>query len=166
LKIGDPSLEETDISSMIHPRETERIMDWVEKAVQSGAKIGCGGKIEGRVLQPTVLLDVDQKMEVVCKEAFAPIVSIVPYQSLDEAIAYVNDSNYGLNAAIFTRDINQAFYAAKQLEAGGIIINDIPTFRVDHMPYGGIKESGYGREGIKYAVQEMTELKFVTIKTI
>lgn len=164
LKIGDPSLEETDISSMIHPRETERIMDWVEKAVQSGAKIGCGGKIEGRVLQPTVLLDVDQKMEVVCKEAFAPIVSIVPYQSLDEAIAYVNDSNYGLNAAIFTRDINQAFYAAKQLEAGGIIINDIPTFRVDHMPYGGIKESGYGREGVKYAVQEMTELKFMTVQ--
>ena len=164
LKVGDPSLEETDISSMIHPRETERIMDWIKKAVQSGAKIGWGGKLEGRVLLPTVLLDVDQKMDVVCKEAFAPIVTIVPYQDLDEAIKYVNDSNYGLNAAIYTMDINKAFYAAKRLEAGGIIINDIPTFRVDHMPYGGVKESGYGREGVKYAVHDMTELKFVTIK--
>lgn len=166
LKVGDPFLEETDISSMIHPKEMERIDKWIHQAVQSGAKIGCGGKSEGNVFLPTVLLDVDRTMDVVCKEAFAPIVSIVPYQDLDEAIEHVNDSIYGLNAAIYTSDLNKAMYAAKRLEAGGVVVNDIPTFRVDHMPYGGVKESGYGREGIKYAIQEMTELKFVTIKTI
>lgn len=166
LKVGDPFLEETDISSMIHPKEMERIDKWIHQAVQSGAKIGCGGKSEGNVFLPTVLLDVDRTMDVVCKEAFAPIVSIVPYQDLDEAIEHVNDSIYGLNAAIYTSDLNKAIYAAKRLEAGGVVVNDIPTFRVDHMPYGGVKESGYGREGIKYAIQEMTELKFVTIKTI
>lgn len=166
LKVGNPFLEETDISSMIHPKEMERIDKWIRQAVQSGARIGWGGKSEGNVFLPTVLLDVDRTMDVVCKEAFAPIVSIVPYQDLDEAIEHVNDSIYGLNAAIYTSDLNKAIYAAKRLEAGGVVVNDIPTFRVDHMPYGGVKESGYGREGIKYAIQEMTELKFVTIKTI
>lgn len=166
LRIGDPFREETDISSMIHPRETERALKWVNNAVQAGAKVGCGGKVEKGIFLPTVLLGGDQRLEVVCKEVFAPIVTIIPYQTLDEAIAYVNDSNYGLNAAIYTMDINKAFYAAKRLEAGGVIINDIPTFRVDHMPYGGVKESGYGREGVKYAIRDMTELKLVTIKRL
>lgn len=166
LQVGDPFREETDLSSMIHPRESDRITEWVNNAVQSGARVGCGGKREGSVFLPTVLLDVDRNMDVVCQEAFAPIVTIVPYQDLDEAIENVNDSTYGLNAAIYTSDIHKAFDAAKRLEAGGIIVNDVPTFRVDHMPYGGVKESGYGREGIKYAVQEMTELKFVTVKLI
>ncbi|MGZ9585599.1 aldehyde dehydrogenase family protein [Paenibacillus marinisediminis] len=166
LKVGNPFDEETDVSAMIHPRETERIEAWVEEAVAAGARVGCGGKREGAVFMPTVLLDVRSDMSVSCKETFAPVVSIVPYTELDEAIELTNRSDYGLNMGIFVRDIEKAFYAAKRIQAGAVVVNDIPTFRVDHMPYGGVKDSGYGREGIKYAVQEMTELKFVTIKTM
>jgi acyl-CoA reductase-like NAD-dependent aldehyde dehydrogenase len=165
LKVGDPLKETTDISAMINSRELERIESWVAEAVQQGAEVGLGGTREGSVFLPTVLLNVTNDMAVSCQETFAPVVSIVPYKELDEAIDMVNDSVYGLNVAIYTQNINNAFKAARKLESGGVIINDIPTFRLDHMPYGGVKESGYGREGIKYAVEEMTELKFVTIKT-
>ncbi|UFJ40997.1 aldehyde dehydrogenase family protein [Brevibacillus humidisoli] len=165
LQVGDPLLETTDISAVIHEREAERIQSWIDQAVQAGASLGCGGTSEGSRVTPTVLLDVTPDMAVSCEEAFAPIVSIVPYKDLPEAINLVNDSVYGLNVGIYSRDIDRALYAARQLEAGGVIVNDIPTFRVDHMPYGGVKESGYGREGVKYAMQEMTEVKFVSIKT-
>lgn len=157
--------EATDISAMISSREVERIESWVNEAVQQGAKVGLGGTREGSIFSPTVLLNVTNDMTVSCQETFAPVVSIVPYPNLDEAIHMVNDSVYGLNVGIYTQNINHAFYASRKLESGGVIVNDIPTFRLDHMPYGGVKESGYGREGIKYAVQEMTELKFITIKT-
>jgi acyl-CoA reductase-like NAD-dependent aldehyde dehydrogenase len=165
LKVGDPMEEATDISAMISSREVERIESWVNEAVQQGAKVGLGGNREGSIFPPTVLLNVTNEMTVSCQETFAPVVSIVPYQNLDEAIHRVNDSVYGLNVGIYTQNINNAFYASRKLESGGVVVNDIPTFRLDHMPYGGVKESGYGREGIKYAVQEMTELKFITIKT-
>ncbi|XJZ27060.1 aldehyde dehydrogenase family protein [Bacillota bacterium Lsc_1132] len=165
LKVGDPLDETTDVSAMISSGEAQRIQSWVDEAVQQGAKVGLGGTLEGSVFSPTVLLDVTNDMVVSCQETFAPVVSIVPYKELDEAIEMVNDSVYGLNVAIYTQNIMNALNASKKLESGGVIINDIPTFRLDHMPYGGVKESGYGREGIKYAVQEMTELKFVTIKT-
>ncbi|KYD28875.1 aldehyde dehydrogenase family protein [Parageobacillus toebii] len=165
LKVGDPLDEDTDISAMIHQREAERIESWVEEAVQSGARIGLGGVRNGSVYSPTVLLDVKRDMAVSCQEVFASVVSIVPYRELQEAIEMVNDSVYGLNIGIYTTNIQRALYAARQIESGAVIINDIPTFRVDHMPYGGVKESSYGREGVKYAVQEMTELKFVSIKT-
>lgn len=165
LKVGDPLDEDTDISAMIRQREAERIESWVEEAVQSGARIGLGGIRNGSVYSPTVLLDVKQDMAVSCREVFAPVVSIVPYRELQEAIEMVNDSVYGLNIGIYTTNIQRALYAARHIESGAVIVNDIPTFRVDHMPYGGVKESGYGREGIKYAVEEMTELKFVSIKT-
>lgn len=163
--VGDPLDETTMVSAMIHAKEAERIHSWVEEAINEGARIGSGGKRIGASYTPTTLLDVSQDMKVCCQEVFAPVVTLIPYQSLDQAIDLVNNSHYGLNIGIFTTDINKAFYAAKKLETGGVIINDIPTFRVDHMPYGGVKESGYGREGIKYAIEEMTELKFVTIKT-
>lgn len=166
LKLGDPLEETTDISAMINAREAERIESWVEEAVRQGAVVGLGGTREGSVFAPTVLLNVTNDMAVSCQETFAPVVSIVPYRDLNEAIDMVNDSVYGLNVAIYTQNITNAFHAARRLESGGVIINDIPTFRVDHMPYGGVKDSGYGREGIKYAVQEMTELKFVTVKTV
>lgn len=165
LKLGDPMNEETDVSAMIHERETERIDRWVQEAIAAGAILGCGGERQGLIYKPTVLLNVKPDMAVSCMETFAPIVSIVPYNDLDEAIAYTNDSPYGLNIGIYTLHIQKAFLAAKLIQAGGVVINDIPTFRVDHMPYGGVKDSGYGREGMKYAVQEMTELKFVTLKT-
>ncbi|MCP8969860.1 aldehyde dehydrogenase family protein [Ectobacillus ponti] len=165
LKVGDPLEEATDISAMISQGEAERIEAWVEEAISQGARVGLGGKREGSVFMPTVLLDVTGEMAVSCQETFAPVVSIVAYKELDEAIAKVNDSVYGLNVGIYTQNIMNALNAARKLESGGVIINDIPTFRLDHMPYGGVKDSGYGREGVKYAVQEMTELKFVTIKT-
>lgn len=165
VKVGDPLDETTVVSAMIHTKEAERIESWVAEAVEEGAKIGSGGKRNGASFTPTALLDVSKTMKVCCQEVFAPVVTLIPYEDLEQAISMVNDSNYGLNVGIFTENINKAFYAAKKIESGGVIINDIPTFRVDHMPYGGVKESGYGREGIKYAVEEMTELKFVTIKT-
>ncbi|MCQ6265033.1 aldehyde dehydrogenase family protein [Fictibacillus sp. WQ 8-8] len=165
LTAGDPLDEKTDISAMINLKETERIESWVQEANEQGADIALGGKRDGTVFPPTVLLNVKKDMAVSCQETFAPVVSIVPYHELDEAIHMVNDSSYGLNVAIYTQNILHAIHAAKKLESGGVIINDIPTFRLDHMPYGGVKDSGYGREGIKYAVEEMTELKFVTIKT-
>lgn len=166
LHIGDPLEESTDISAMIHRNETNRIEAWVSEAVSQGARVAIGHIRDGSIYSPTVLLDVTSDMTISCEETFAPIVSIVKYNELSEAINLVNNSKYGLNVALYTMNITNALEAAKKLEAGGVIINDIPTFRLDHMPYGGVKESGYGREGIKYAVEEMTELKFVTIKTI
>lgn len=165
LKLGDPLDPATDLSAMIHPKEVERIKAWIEEAKSQGAEVATGAEFTERTMTPTVMVNVTPDMKIMCLETFAPIVSIVPYKSLDEAIGYVNESDLGLNAGIYTNVIADAMYAANELEAGAIVINDIPTFRVDHMPYGGIKNSGYGREGIKYAIEEMTELKFITIKT-
>lgn len=165
LKIGDPADESTDIGSMIHPGEADRAMEWIEDAKNQGATVRTGGERIQNGIAPTVMTDVEPGMSVVCKEVFAPIVTIMKYSDLDEAISLVNDSDYGLNAGIYTRGIESAMRAADEIEAGAVIINDIPTFRVDNMPYGGVKMSGYGREGVKYAVEGMTELKFITMKT-
>jgi len=166
LKVGDPLKEETDVSSMIHPDEVDRIVKWIEEAKSQGAEVATGGDFTDRSLSPTVLTNVTADMNVVCEEVFAPIVSLIPYDNLDEAIGLVNDSQFGLNAAIYTNVLTDAMKAADEIEAGAVIINDIPTFRVDHMPYGGVKMSGYGREGVKFAVDEMTETKFITMKTV
>lgn len=165
LVVGDPTLIETDVSAMIHPDEVERIKQWIEEAKSQGATVAVGAEFTKRTMQPTVMTNVKADMRIVCEETFAPIVSIVPYETLNEAITLVNDSTLGLNAGIYTNVLTDALHAAEELEAGAIIINDIPTFRVDNMPYGGVKQSGYGREGIKYAIEEMTDLKFITIKT-
>ncbi|MGM9919707.1 MAG: aldehyde dehydrogenase family protein, partial [Bhargavaea sp.] len=140
-------------------------MEWIEEAKKVGATVRTGGERVQNGIAPTVMTDVTPDMNVVCKEVFAPIVTIMKYSDLDEAIDLVNDSEYGLNAGIYTRDIESAMKAADEIEAGAVIINDIPTFRVDNMPYGGVKMSGYGREGVKYAIDGMTELKFITVKT-
>jgi acyl-CoA reductase-like NAD-dependent aldehyde dehydrogenase len=166
LIVGDPLDEKTDVGSMIHPDEVERIVSWIEEAKSHGATVATGGDFTERQLQPTVMINVKEDMQVVCEEVFAPIVSIIPYDTLDEAIGYVNDSKFGLNAAIYTNILTDAMRAADEIEAGAVIINDIPTFRTDHMPYGGVKMSGYGREGVKFAVDEMTEIKFITMKTV
>lgn len=163
LKVGSPLEDTTDVGPMIHAREAERVASWVEEAVQGGAKIAYGGTREGQYLAPTILLDVKPDMSVVKDEVFGPVASLIPYNHLDEAIKMVNDSRYGLNVGLFTRDMAKAFHAARMFEVGGVMVNEIPTFRVDHMPYGGVKESGFGREGIKYAIEEMTELKFVMV---
>jgi acyl-CoA reductase-like NAD-dependent aldehyde dehydrogenase len=164
LKGGDPLAETTDYSAMISPKETERALAWIEEAKQRGARVECGGETEGRVLQPTVLTGVPADAKVSCQEVFGPVVLINPVESVTEAIALVNDSRYGLQAGLYTNNLSLALQAADELHVGGVMINDVPTFRVDHMPYGGVKESGMGREGVKYAVEELTELKLVVIK--
>lgn len=164
LALGDPKSETTDVSALINPNETDRIDNWVQEAKADGAKVVLGGKQEGTVFQPTILVNTNEKLSVSCNEAFGPVVSVNSYKTWDEAINLVNDSEYGLQAGVYTTNIQKAFEAADRLEVGGVIINDIPTFRVDNMPYGGVKNSGVGKEGIKYSTEEMTELKFVSFK--
>ncbi|QDQ00424.1 aldehyde dehydrogenase family protein [Lysinibacillus fusiformis] len=161
LIIGNPLEQSTDISAMIHPDEQVRAMNWVHEAAQYGADILTGGTVENGVFLPTILTNVASTLKVSCQEVFAPIVIINRISSIEEGISAINDSNYGLQAGIFTKNIQTAFTASKQLEVGGVIINDIPTYRVDQMPYGGVKESGTGKEGLKYAIHEMTETKLV-----
>jgi len=165
LKVGDPLDPSTDVSAMIHPKEVERMKQWIEEAKAQGAQVATGAEFTERWMSPTVMTNVKPDMKIVCLETFAPVVSLVPYKTLDDAIDLVNASDLGLNAGIYTNVLTDALKAADEIEAGAIVINDIPTFRIDNMPYGGVKNSGYGREGIKYALQEMTDLKFITIKT-
>ncbi|MGC5325159.1 aldehyde dehydrogenase family protein [Brevibacillus sp. SYSU BS000544] len=161
---GDPLHEDTDYSAMINPKETARALSWIEEAKEQGAKVLYGGRTEGTVLLPTILTNVPLDTKVSCQEVFGPVVIIHAVGSAEEAIPLVNDSRFGLQAGIYTNDLNLAFRAADELQVGGVMINDIPTFRVDHMPYGGVKESGAGREGVRYAIEEMTELKLVVFK--
>ena len=164
LILGDPKSETTDVSALINPNETDRIDNWVQEAKADGAKLVYGGKQEGTVFQPTILVNTNEKLSVSCNEAFGPVVTVNSYKTWDEAISLVNDSEYGLQAGVYTTNIQKAFEAAERLEVGGVIINDIPTFRVDNMPYGGVKNSGVGKEGIKYSTEAMTEMKFVSFK--
>ncbi|MGG3470137.1 aldehyde dehydrogenase family protein [Neobacillus pocheonensis] len=164
LNIGNPLEEDTDISALISRGDVQRTKAWVDEAVANGAGLKIGGSFTDGIYQPTVLVDVPLGEKVSCEEIFAPVVHINRFTTLDEAIAMVNDSKYGLQAGIFTNDIHHGLQAAKRLEVGGVMINEIPTFRVDNMPYGGLKLSGMGREGIKYAVEEMTELKLISFK--
>jgi acyl-CoA reductase-like NAD-dependent aldehyde dehydrogenase len=164
LQLGDPLDPKTDVSAVITPREAQRALDWIADAEQSGAVVATGNKKEGNVVHPTVLLHVAEASSISCREAFAPVVMINRIASVEEGIALVNDSRYGLQAGIYTQNIRTAFAAAEALEVGGVMINDIPTFRVDHMPYGGVKESGTGREGVKYAMEELSELKLICFK--
>ena len=164
LTVGDPLDEATDVSTLISAGEVERVAAWIAEAVEQGATLAAGGvRADGRLL-PTVLTDVTPDMKVCAREVFGPVLSIIRARDLCEAIAISNDSEMGLQAGVFTNDLNKALYAAKHLEVGGVMINEVPTFRVDHMPYGGIKGSGIGREGLKYAIREMTELKMVAIR--
>lgn len=164
LKVGHPHDATTDISSLITEQEAQRVSDWIDEAVDGGAKLLTGGQRERATLQPAVLTDVPARAQLARKEAFGPVVGINSYQALDHAIAMVNDSEYGLQAGIYTRDIQKAFQAARQVHVGGFMINEIPQYRVDQMPYGGVKMSGIGREGPKYAIEEMTESKLICWK--
>ncbi|MFS0776887.1 aldehyde dehydrogenase family protein [Neobacillus sp. 3P2-tot-E-2] len=164
LVIGNPLEESTDIGPMISEQEAIRAETWIEEAVNAGAKIVTGGKRKGTLLEPTILVDVTPEMKVVCQETFAPIVSIIPFETEEEVIAYANDSDFGLQAGVFTTDINRAMRVAGRLETGGVWINETSTYRQDNYPYGGVKLSGVGKEGVKYAMEDMTEIKFVGIK--
>ncbi len=163
LVVGNPIDADTDVGPMISAAEAERVETWVKEALSQGARLLTGGQRDGNIMQPTVLTDVLPEMAVMCQEVFAPVVSLVRYKSFDEALRMLDDSVFGLQAGIFTRDIHKAFEAVKRINVGGVMINDVPTFRVDHMPYGGNKESGIGREGPRFAIEEMTNLKMVCI---
>jgi acyl-CoA reductase-like NAD-dependent aldehyde dehydrogenase len=161
LQVGDPLDKNCDIGPMISHQELERALSWLDEAKKLGAVVEVGGEAIGNCLMPTILTGVTRTMKVVCSEVFAPIVSVIPHDSFDEALEMADDSVYGLQAGIYTKDIKKAFKAINRLDVGGVIINDVPTFRVDHMPYGGNKESGLGREGVRYAIEEMTNIKMV-----
>ncbi len=163
LKMGDPLEEDTDIGPMINLGAAEQTEEWLAEAVDSGAHIIAGGKREGAMFEPTILENVKPELRISWLEAFAPVVVIYRYKDFEEALKGVNYSIYGLQAGIFTGNLNKAFRAYEELDVGGVIVNDIPTFRIDHMPYGGVKESGFGREGLKYAIEEMTEMKLMAI---
>jgi acyl-CoA reductase-like NAD-dependent aldehyde dehydrogenase len=161
LTVGDPMDRRCDIGPMISTDELERALAWLDEAKDLGATVETGGNRVGNCLEPTILTGVTPEMQVMCSEVFAPIVSVVPCDSFEQALDYADNSVYGLQAGVYTNDINKAFQAVKRLDVGGVIINDVPTFRVDHMPYGGNKQSGLGREGIRYAMEEMTNIKLV-----
>jgi acyl-CoA reductase-like NAD-dependent aldehyde dehydrogenase len=161
---GKPEKATTDYSALISEKDASRVHQWIKNAKEDGAKVLCGGERTGNMVSPAILTNVAKGLKVSCQEVFGPVVVIWPFDELDDAIEQVNDSVYGLQAGIYTPLLDNAFYAAKKLEVGGVMINDIPTFRVDQMPYGGVKDSGTGREGLRYAVAEMTEMKLVVVK--
>lgn len=165
LRIGHPYERSTDISSLIDEAAAIRVESWIEEAVRAGARLECGGKRRFATIEPTVLTNVPADARISCEEVFGPVVAVYRYESLEDAIEGANSTRYGLQAGIFTRDIGRAFAAARRLQFAGVLINDIPTFRMDHMPYGGAKHSGVGREGPRYAIEEMTEMKLICWKT-
>ena len=161
LKQGNPEELSTDISSMIDEENAKRVEAWINEAIQQGAEILFGGKRIGTFVEPTIITKTTKTMKVCCEEVFGPVVIIEKYSNFKEAVNLVNDSDFGLQAGVFTNEISESEYAFNNIEVGGIVINDVPTFRVDHMPYGGIKDSGLGREGVKYALMDMMEAKIL-----
>jgi acyl-CoA reductase-like NAD-dependent aldehyde dehydrogenase len=166
LKVGDPMDPTVDVGPVIDKGEVVRIREWVDEAVSQGAEVLAGGTGEGPFFQPTLLSHVKPEMKVCKEEVFGPVVTISPYQTFEEALTSVNDSKYGLQAGVFTNDINRAFQAQRSLEVGGLIVNDVSAFRADQMPYGGSKDSGFGREGLKYAMDEMTEPRIMVLSHV
>ena len=159
--VGDPALKETTVGPLIDERAAQRVEEWVHDAVCEGAKVRIGGTRDGSMMTATVLTDVDSDMKIACQEVFGPVITVTPYREFEDALRKLNDSSYGLQAGVFTQNIQNIFRAFQQLEVGTVLANEIPTFRADHMPYGGMKDSGLGREGVKYAIQEMTEPKLL-----
>jgi len=162
LKVGDPREETTDVGPVIDKRAADRIMEWIEEAVSKGAEVVCGGRrLSDTLIEPTVVKNVPRDVKLFRGEVFGPVIVVNEVSSLEEGIEGVNDSPYGLQAGIFTNNLKGALKFAEEVECGGIMVNEVPTFRVDQMPYGGVKESGIGREGPKFAVEEMTEIKTI-----
>lgn len=164
LKVGHPLDDATELSSLINTAAAQRVESWIHEAVANGATLLTGGTRINATLTPTILTNATESLRICCEEVFGPVVVVHTYTNLDDAIARVNAGPYGLQAGIFTKDIERAFRAALALRYAGVLINDVPMFRADHMPYGGIKGSGIGREGPKYAIEEMTELKTIVWK--
>jgi acyl-CoA reductase-like NAD-dependent aldehyde dehydrogenase len=162
LKTGDPLDESVDVGPMIDPTAAERVEEWVNEAQKDGAAVLTGGTRKGNLWQPTVLAEIQPSMRVSCQEVFAPLVGLYRYSDIREAIAAVDNSDFGLQAGLFTNDLKIVKQAFDDIEVGGLMVNDVSTFRIDHMPYGGVKQSGFGREGLRYAMEEMSELKLLT----
>jgi len=163
LKLGDPLDPTTDLGPMVDAKAASRTQRWVDEAVAMGGKLLAGGTADGTYFAPTVLTDVPLAAQVCSNEAFAPLVVAFPFRDLDQAIAGVNDSMFGLQTGVFTNDLSGAWHAFNGLEVGGVIVNDIPTYRIDHMPYGGVKDSGLGREGLRWAMEDMTEIRIMVL---
>jgi acyl-CoA reductase-like NAD-dependent aldehyde dehydrogenase len=166
LKVGDPMDPTVDVGPVIQQQEVERIQGWVDEAVSQGAQVLTGGTGEGPMFQPTLIADVKPEMKVCREEVFGPVVTISPYQTFDDALKSVNDSKYGLQAGVFTNDIGRAMEAHRTLDVGGVIVNDVSAFRADQMPYGGSKDSGFGREGLRFAMEEMTEERIMVLSHV
>jgi acyl-CoA reductase-like NAD-dependent aldehyde dehydrogenase len=164
LVVGDPLHDETDVSALITPGDTERVSKVIAAAVEAGARVVTGGDVEAGVLRPTVLADVTPDMEVCSREVFGPVVGVATYTDFGEALRLANDTRYGLQAGVFTNDLGKALHAARTLDFGGVLVNEVPTWRADQMPYGGVRDSGNTREGPAYAVEEMTERRLVVLQ--
>ena len=162
LKVGDPLDEATDVGPVIDRGAAERVEAWVSEAQKQGATLLTGGGRKDNLWQPTVMADLQPSMLVSCQEVFAPLVGLYRYTGIHDAIAAVDNGDFGLQAGLFTNDLNVVKRAFDDIEVGGLMINDVSTFRIDHMPYGGVKQSGFGREGLRYAIEEMSELKLLT----
>jgi len=166
IKMGDPIDRTTDLGPMIDAKNVGRVQTWIDEAVAAGATVSTGGRAEGRFYYPTVIENAPKTSFVCSREAFAPLVTIFKVKSFKEAVDAVNDSDYGLQAGVFTNNLEKALYAFENIEAGGVIINDIPTYRIDHMPYGGVKASGLSREGLRYAIEDMTEMRLMVVNRL
>lgn len=162
--VGDPSDPSVTVGPVKSDADAERIVSWIDQAKDGGAKVLCGGERDGRVIAPTVMTDVDHSSPIWAEEIFGPVVAVAPYQDIEEALQMANRSRYGLQAGIFSQDTAVVTKAWERLEVGAIIHDDAPTFRMDHMPYGGVKSSGMGREGVKYAMEEMTEMRLLALR--
>lgn len=165
LKKGNPLKDSTQLSSMIDEDAAKKAKKWVDEAIDNGAKLLCGNEIDGSVLDATILTNVNSEMRVVSEEIFAPVAVIETFSDFQEAVEMANHSRFGLQAGVFTQSLENSQYAANNLEYGGVMINDVPTFRVDNMPYGGVKDSGFGREGVQYAMEEMSEIRLIVLNS-
>ena len=163
LKIGSPLDASTDVGPMVDSAAAERTQRWVDEAIDLGGKVLLGGKADGSFFAPTILTDVPVTAQVCSNEAFAPLVVAFPFDDFADAVRQVNDSFFGLQTGVFTNDLRNAWYAFGELEVGGVIVNDVPTYRIDHMPYGGVKDSGQGREGLRWAIEDMTEIRVMVL---
>jgi len=159
-KTGNPREEGVLCGPLIDKASTDKVMEWIGEAVGHGARVICGGKrLSDNMIEPTLIEGVQRDLRLYCREVFGPVATVETYAGFDQALEAAGDSDYGINCGVFTNDINKAYRAFERLEVGCVIINDYPTFRVDRMPYGGVKRSGVGREGVQYAMEEMTEIK-------
>ena len=163
LAVGDPLDPQTVVGPLIEPVHVARVRAWIDEALAGGARLLCGGEVEGSIVRPAVLVDVTPDMKICREEVFGPVTVVEPFERFEDALAACNATRFGLQAGVFTRDVGRALQAFRELDYGGVVINDVPTFRIDNFPYGGTKDSGIGREGVRYAMAELTEPRVLVL---